>query len=338
MKYQTALDILQCLETEQTPYQYSSGDYALHLLKNLTTNNALKINQLKNSAFAPLLQKPKVKKILSHAGNAELSPELLNCAIGDSNSIKFNITHGIWSNKECSSRWNQTTRGKANLVLQLNWDIKRTEHFQNEINKYTPYTCYGGYYHPISKTQNTLAWARIDCDLDTGEALIEEIQSDWIRGFIQSQIKISAIFKDPEKSSVQTHLKSFLNKEKYTLESINTSKKIWAEATLNAAINFIQKDLGITQIYYHTFESGCHLKRIDTYLPPKSLYTDLPKRFCLQPTTEIPKFLTNDRYFNKRGKSLKTKISFLKVPIFSSPDSSAAPTHCLSTTKPTIAA
>lgn len=29
--------------------------------------------------------------------------------------------------------------------------------------------------------RDTLAWSRIDFDFDTGEALIEEIQSDWVR-------------------------------------------------------------------------------------------------------------------------------------------------------------
>ena len=36
--------------------------------------------------------------------------------------------------------------------------------------------------HPVRQDgRHTLAWARMDVDLDAGEALIEEIQSDWIR-------------------------------------------------------------------------------------------------------------------------------------------------------------
>ena len=37
-------------------------------------------------------------------------------------------------------------------------------------------------FHPVaSGGELTLAWSRIDLDLDRGEALVEEIQSDWVR-------------------------------------------------------------------------------------------------------------------------------------------------------------
>lgn len=38
--------------------------------------------------------------------------------------------------------------------------------------------------HPVSRQRNTLAWARLDLDLNSATALIEEIQSDWIRDVV----------------------------------------------------------------------------------------------------------------------------------------------------------
>jgi len=46
---------------------------------------------------------------------------------------------------------------------------------------------FNGYSHPVlgSKERRyfreTLAWARLDVDLESGQALVEEIQSDWVR-------------------------------------------------------------------------------------------------------------------------------------------------------------
>jgi hypothetical protein len=35
--------------------------------------------------------------------------------------------------------------------------------------------------HPIRRSPSTLAWSRVDIDFENGEALIEEIQTDWVR-------------------------------------------------------------------------------------------------------------------------------------------------------------
>ncbi len=53
--------------------------------------------------------------------------------------------------------------------------------------------------HPIHKTRNSIAWARIDLDYLTGEVLIEEIQNDWLRQAKRHLIiskRLAAVGKD----------------------------------------------------------------------------------------------------------------------------------------------
>lgn len=45
---------------------------------------------------------------------------------------------------------------------------------------------------------------------------------------------------------------------------------------------------------------GGLLKSISGRLPPRSLYTDLPRKFCFQKTVLHPEFLLKDRYFKKQ--------------------------------------
>jgi hypothetical protein len=66
---------------------------------------------------------------------------------------------------------------------------------------------------------------------------------------------------------------------------------LWDEAALSAAIKFIIDELGIGQIYYHTFDTGNVLKGMWNSHPPRSLYTDLPRKFCFDLTDEAPRML-----------------------------------------------
>ena len=70
---------------------------------------------------------------------------------------------------------------------------------------------------------------------------------------------------------------------------------IWAEAMLWASIHFIRETLGLRQVFYHSENGGRLLKGIRWSAPPRSLYTDLPRRFCLAPTREVPSFLAEDK-------------------------------------------
>lgn len=316
MKPQLANDIIACLPSGHTPFLYSRDDYAFHLLGRALKNKELSIHTLKKSNYSPLLSKPKVKSFLALSGSQTLSADHLHYGMGGSDATKFNLSLGTWgAEKHDHAGWTQTTRGKANLVLQLNWGIQGVSKLEQAYRSNIGHVHYGGHYHPISKQQNTLSWARIDCDLNTGEALIEEIQSDWIRGFMETESRLTALLKnDEEKIELQDSIKQFLCREHYLWEKVRQYKNLWAETTLIAALRFIHEDLGIEHIFYHSFESGCALKRIAGAQPPRSLYTDLPRKFCMQKSQEIPSFLKQDKYFNKQSKKLNIPVEFFQLP------------------------
>ena len=65
----------------------------------------------------------------------------------------------------------------------------------------------------------------------------------------------------------------------------------WPETMLTATLWFLLKELGIRTIFYHTHDSGSELKRIRDDFPPRSIYTDLPKKFCFRITHNGPLFI-----------------------------------------------
>jgi hypothetical protein len=135
-------------------------------------------------------------------------------------------------------------------------------------------------------TLETLAWARIDLDFASNQALIEEIQSDWVKGVGENH---------------KNWLYGHGNMHEYR-EVLRPYAKVWDEAMLTAALCFIRRELGIRDVFYHSYETGNRLKGIERYYhlgkPPRYLYTDLPKKFCFTPTSEAPDFLKSVRYLH----------------------------------------
>ena len=86
---------------------------------------------------------------------------------------------------------------------------------------------------------------------------------------------------------------------------------------LAATLWFLYVELGIQRIYYHAYESGCVLKHINSTKPPRSLYTELPRKFCFEKTTQAPEFLLQDKRFYKRLKKLthKSAIEWQHLPL-----------------------
>jgi hypothetical protein len=190
-------------------------------------------------------------------------------------------------------------------VLQLNFSNKHDEQFKKlaKPQQFHDFNCWG---HPVMKRskreffRETLAWARLD-DFNTNEALIEELQTDWLRTAKALLADIKAgkanfygygVHANPEK------LKAYLD---YLLSSYSA---IWDEALLTAALQFIQQELGIGKIYLHTPDTGAAVKRIKTTQPPRSLYSSLPKRFCFNQTEIAPEFLRKDGSFRRLEKKL----------------------------------
>jgi hypothetical protein len=165
--------------------------------------------------------------------------------------------------------------------VQLNFAVshnRRARRILGDLMDEAQWSC-----HPIAGAREvTLGWARLDVDLARGEALIEELQSDWIRETL-----------DP--CACGEAACSCTRWARYRRELLQPHGALWDEALLAAALWVLREEIGIRRIFMHTFASGTRLKAMEDAPPPRSLYTSLPKRFCFERTHHGPLFLKQER-------------------------------------------
>ncbi len=290
-------EVVACLPSNRTVFRYSKDQYATYLLQRiLSKNGPLSKQQLKQSCFRQLLEKPFVQEILHIAGKQKIEAWHLETAVrNDLNH--YVLTLGKWGNRHGGL---QTSRPGCNLVLQLNLPENLDAEFKritgSALNEFTARN------HPQSiKRTATLAWARLDIDFNSDEVLIEEIQSDLIR--VLERIKIRALTSKTGDANHFIYGGSSINRQRlvaYCDKLIATQKKVWAEAMLTACLWFIHNELGMSKVFYNRFETGNHMKEIHWGLPPRSLYTDLPEKFCFSLTQEAPGFIRTNKKVQKR--------------------------------------
>jgi hypothetical protein len=310
MKREEVQEIIACLSGERFLFHYYKDRYCLDLLKMALATHWLgrkgaPVQELKSSPFANLLQKPIVKAALALAGNGVLGIEHLDMQWPMAVET-YVLTLDSWGSGD--SGWDQTSRPGSNLVLQLNFSNRHDLCYESVLkpDRDGPFTydC-----HPVHQGhRNTMAWVRIDCSFQSDEALIEEIQTDWLRSALQMGNTVKILRNHPAR------LQRYLERrgiggdsravERY-LEHLAVHQKTWHEAALDAAINFIRDVLGLKKIFYHTYGTGRVLKRIRGDGPPISLYTQLPKKFCFALTDEAPKFLQENSHSRRRMNCLR---------------------------------
>ena len=309
MEAQLLNEVIACLPAERTVFRYARDEYAIELLSRYV-GEGKPVSEIKRSVFRGLLEKPAVKLLLSACGQGEISRrDFQYVYINDRQD--FVLTVGKWDMSYES--FSQTTRNSANLVLHLNFNKGHDSTFHHLIgNEELDYFRYES--HPILRQgerrqyRNTLGWARLDFDLDTGEVLIEEVQNDWLRRATRYfRMMAKYIDRHPdyrEKLGIRATRESI---EQYVKRTLSPFYKIWDEAILTAVVRFAVDELGINRIYYHTFNTGNQLKQISWSHPPKSIYTDLPRKFCFTVTDELPSFL-------QKSKVVKRKLRKIKHP------------------------
>ena len=270
-------EIMGILPKGRTLFPYFQDRYAMLLLE-FVLRSPCPLARLKKSPFAGLLNKAATKAVLARTGRPTV------CALDFQSywphmRLDYRLTVGQWppASKQWDRFTHQTTLRGRNLVLQLNFNVDHNRKLQERIRK--PIEAFVDYNHPVARRpQLTLAWSRIDLDLETGEALIEEIQNDWIRDtdFMRREARWS---------------RRYVKWKRYVEEQLKPHIKLWDEAMLAATIWFLYREVGIDQIFYHTFQSGTLMKRIRGDKPPRSLYTTLPRRFCFTLTHNGPLFV-----------------------------------------------
>ena len=294
-------EVIECLPKERTLFHYFKGEYAFKLLS-FAAEKRKTVNAIKQSPYQRLLKKPDIQTVLSSDGSGNLTPDMFRNTWKES-SETFVLTLDRWCDK---NRWsNQLTRHGGNLVLQLNFSEKHNRAYQKLLKPEDEFVFnYSG--HPVMAQgerkmfRNTLAWSRLDIDLESGEVLIEEVQSDWVRK-IKACARIIKMGKKPRLLRYcDCDTKHFIS---YVEDVFSPFFDLWSEAMLMATVNFIYTELGIGNIYYHTYETGTEIKRVEGK-PPRSLYSDLPRQFCFEKTDEDPVFLQKDRSFNRVRRKL----------------------------------
>ncbi|MAZ88358.1 MAG: hypothetical protein CL693_12010 [Cellvibrionaceae bacterium] len=229
--------------------------------------------------------------------------------------IPFSISLNGWG--EAGRGWDQTSRNQCNLVLQLNFDGKHDEQYRKLVkpdDDYGPFEFWG---HPVQKgSRKTMSWVRMDIDFDTNEVLIEEIQNDWLRKASSALTRVKS--RRVEKPSIKPRdvygdiLGDFEDFEYYVEQTLEPYRKIWAEATMLAALRFIRDEIGVSTIYYHSFDTGNKLKGVFGS-PPRSIYTQLPKQFGFEETSDVPVILARDKFSRRCIKAIDSPCWFRRV-------------------------
>ena len=306
MREKLAKEIIADLPKDRTLFYYFKDRYAVMLLEQmLASENS--ISQIKKSKFNKLLVRPPLADLIKQKGDGKLSKQDLG-ACWPVNPLCYRLTLGTWGEEKpkFAQSYYQTSRKGINLVLQLNFSRKHDTEYEKLIDQ-TDAQPFNYEDHPTARAGfNTLAWARIDLDFESGEALIEELQSDWVRYVRAGRNRLSGALGRGERSieffGVTLSFKTFYN---YLGLVVAEHLKLWDEALLSATIWFLQNELHINKIYMHDFETGNRLKSIANRVPPQSLYSDLPRKFCFTKIDQAPSFLSEkpSRAFKSMSKA-----------------------------------
>ncbi|MEM6832188.1 MAG: hypothetical protein AAF562_01080 [Pseudomonadota bacterium] len=266
-------------------FAYGPEDYALHLLKRQLSQSAT-VRQLKASALYALLQK--AQTAIKGGGQVDQT----DCAQALANRPKyvFPVTVRAWGNNpgpNYDRYYYQTARQGFNLVIQMGLPSEVWRDFRALCKPYLrdPYNSDS---HPARKSgPPTLAWARIDLDWTTREALIEEVQSDWAASIQEDRRDswVSSYDFGNQPDRVLTFLK-------HVFPAVET---LWPEAILWLTIDMLTQHLKMQRVYMYDHQTGNLTKGYrGRSVGPRSLYEKLPKSFCMVKEEGPPAFLSKD--------------------------------------------
>lgn len=284
--------LLACLGGDRVVFRYFEDRYALQLLAYAAWEGKSP-SGLRRGRFRPLLQKPSIRRLLGERDGRGVEWAFLD-AYFPRGTQPYELTFALWGD-ELDDAWFQTTRPGFNLVVQLNFPPAHDRAYRRFIapGAEDPFV---RHWHPVLRTGDlkTMSWSRIDLDVARGEALIEEIQSDWIRDAEAAGAEALASLVEGELDppcwlgDAGCDAADLFRYVEYVLAP---HRRIWAEATLAASLWLLRGRLGVRRVYLHTHGCGSALKRIKCWQPPRSLYETLPRAFCFERVDGMPAFL-----------------------------------------------
>lgn len=299
MDKNTLEEVIACLPEGRTFFHYHRDRYVLLLLEQMQREHGYSsIRDLKQSPHAVWLQKSFVRDWLAAQGRTDIPLAwLLQYWPQELPHFTYLLSLGAWGHDK-RSNWRQTSRPGWNLVLHLNLPMQHQRLMQaagmGEVDG-MQWNC-----HPRDGERLTMAWARIDLDWTRNEALIEEVQSDWLRHMKWMQRRVQHLQAQGRTTLYwRGHDVSAQGLAQYC-GLLMAQEKIWHEAMLSATLWFLWHELGIRDVYYHSWETGNALKNLKPdCAPPRSLYRDLPERFGFSQSRHGPGFLESERHVRK---------------------------------------
>ena len=303
MHKQLLEEMLYCLSDDRHTYYYFKDKYCMFLLNHYIKEETT-VRNIKNSHLARFCNKPLVKEWLANQGQKIITPEMVE-TMWSSEMFHFTLTLGEWGGGDAC--WQQTARTGFNLVVQLNFSRNHDRLYSKVMDSesgYNPFVCES---HPINGVRNTVAWARLDISEDLTEVLIEEVQNDWLR-YAWNDYK--RLVNDPNASRlIDFGFKPNWNRlEAYFNQVIKPLISIWDEAILCATLEYIVNHIGAEKVYMYDHMTGLALKSMYYSQPPKSLYTQLPRKFGFERTVDAPRFIQNNREVIRKLKKIKKKL------------------------------
>ena len=314
------------------PFHYYPDRQSPWLLAHLWHDDVATVRALRGSRMGKLIDRPALRPLVARSGGRIVRRDVLALAHADRISAfgdvgpaaqhaleacwaetwhDFALSFATWGT-ERNWHWAQISREGGSLVIQLGFP---TDHAVL-MGRYLPEDVRAKFeesYHPIRTSgRPTLAWSRVDMDLATGEALIEEVQSDWLR-LVAEEVEWLAQ-ADPQSRDTRAH-------QNYQRALFARYAKIWPQAMMLATLVVLVEHLGIRRIWMHQPQAGAILKGIEGCYPPVSLYTRLPKAFCFEPVTDMPRLVQpgpwarRDRVARARLKAVR-KIADRGTPVF----------------------
>ncbi|HAA10745.1 MAG TPA: hypothetical protein DCE41_03230 [Cytophagales bacterium] len=290
-------EVLAVLGTGAKPWNYYQDQFIMHHLARLVKEEPMTVKRFKQSRYSGWLRKQILQEFLAKQLQGLITTEsiLMSPQVPQ---LFLTYSLGKWGGMGVLNRSHfQTTRVGFNLVLQVNLCKGLVNTFKRYVSKKAEMPKFWG--HPVSDVHATLGWVRLDFDLGTDSILIEEIQSDLVRQLPKMMQRMKP--RNPKgDETVSNGIRKFLRRE---FEPYN---RMWSEALLACALQFIDQELGFRQVYMHTWESGCVLKGISQrHGPPRSLYTQLPKKFGFVKQDKPPVHLYNHHQLLNRREELQ---------------------------------
>ncbi len=292
MRAETAHEIIATQPRTRARFAYARDSYAPRLL-GYVLRGETRIAAIKASRFGRLLARPNMAALVAERGGGIVTPDDLAYAEamelgGATPVLAYTIRFETWPANNDSWDMLQVSRPGVNLVVRLDFTGRHDKALGKLIGRDCARSFQVGCHPGSSEAHNTLCWARIDLDLDAGEALIEEVQTDWLREAVDL-LRLATANDGVQIGGYRVPARRWIA---YVDRVLAPHRKVWAEAIMTAAIRVIVEDIGIRRIFMHDALSGHRLKCMDEDdRPPRSLYTDLPRRFGFLHGDELPEFL-----------------------------------------------